>query len=64
MKIRNDKNEEWKSDNVSRETGNNITIKSEESNLTGAIKNGSPVNLRKLLQLKHNQDFNSPKNRE
>jgi hypothetical protein len=31
MKIRNDGNEEWKSDKVSNETGNNITIKSEES---------------------------------
>jgi hypothetical protein len=31
MKIRNDKNEEWKSDNVSNETGNNTLIKSEGS---------------------------------
>jgi hypothetical protein len=67
MKIRN--NEEWKSDNENNETGNNITIKSEEldpiattTTFTGTINlkvsrppatKGSTI--RKLLKLKHNQ---------
>jgi hypothetical protein len=72
MKTRNNKYQEWKSDNGNSVTGNTMKIKSEESILTGEIKitfhrprprqkNGSPVNLRKLLQLKHNTDFNNPK---
>jgi hypothetical protein len=30
MKIRNNEDQEWKSDNANNATGNNITIKSEE----------------------------------
>jgi hypothetical protein len=75
MKIRSDK-EESKSDNENNETGNFMLIKSKESeaNYVGDItitfhrptrkqKNGSIM--RKLLQLKHNQeDFNNPKSRD
>jgi hypothetical protein len=66
MKIRNDGNEEWKSDNVSNETGNNITIKSEELdptvlrssgtiNLNVRVKPQPVVNFKKLLRLKHDK---------
>jgi hypothetical protein len=72
---------EWKSDNVSNETGNNTLIISEELDRlrtgTAEIKitfrrpiqrqnNGSRirVNLKKLLQHKHNTDFNNPKTRD
>jgi hypothetical protein len=66
MKIRNDGNEEWKSDNVSNETGNNITIKSEELdptvlrssgtiNLNVRVKPQPVINFKKLLRLKHDK---------
>jgi hypothetical protein len=66
MKIRND-SEEWKSDSANNVTGNNITIKSEESDptvltFTGSINlkvNERPqpaINFKKLLRLKHNQN--------
>jgi hypothetical protein len=66
MKIRNDGNEEWKSDNVSNETGNNITIKSEELaptvlrssgtiNLNVRVKPQLVINFKKLLRLKHDK---------
>jgi hypothetical protein len=71
MKIKSENNEEWKSDNENSETGNNITIKSEESDpkpttttttFTGTINlkvNERPqpvINFKKLLRLKHNQN--------
>jgi hypothetical protein len=61
MKIKSD-SEEWKSDNENNETGNIMKIKSEESKAEIKItfhrprqrqKNGSPINLRKFLKLKH-----------
>jgi hypothetical protein len=71
MKIKNEKDLEWKSDNENNATGNNITIKSEElkvhpitatSTTTSSgtinlkLKPQSKVNFKKLLRLKHNQN--------
>jgi hypothetical protein len=61
MKIRNSEDQEWKSDNVSNETENSIKIVSEESDPRTQTAKAEikitfhkPINLRKLLKLKHN----------
>jgi hypothetical protein len=73
MKIKSENNEEWKNDNVSNVTGNNITIKSEESDPTATTTTfSSTINLkvsrppgikgstiRKLFKLKQNQEKKS-----
>ena len=56
MKIRNNEDQEWKSDNENNEIGNNTSpteSKELEAEITITFHKPKPINLRKILKLKH-----------